>query len=65
MVDRIESGVRAVDRDEEREQMDADERSGELIVEQGDHAVDVAGQAVGVGDQHRGGGVRARNHGSW
>ena len=54
VVDRVESGIRAVDRYEERQQMDAAECSREGFVDQFTGASDVAGEAVGVGDQLRG-----------
>ena len=58
VVDGIESCVGAVDRHEERQQVHPTERPVELLVEQGADAVDVAGEAVGVRDQHRRGVVR-------
>ena len=54
VIDRVEAGVSAVDRYEEREQVDSAECSSEGSVDQFSGASDVAGESVGVGDQLRG-----------
>ena len=54
VIDRVESGVRAVDRMEERQHVDAAERSGERTLEQPLQVAErAAREAVGVGDQLR------------
>ena len=65
VVDGVEPGVGAVDRHEERQEVDAGERAGQLMVEEGSNTVDVIGQPIGVGDQDRGGAVCVRGHGTW
>ena len=56
VVDRVEPGVSAVDRDEEGQDVDAAEHPAQLTVEQPAKSGEVTGQAVGVGDQLRSGG---------
>ena len=51
VVDRVEPGVSAVDRDEEGQDVDAAEHPAQLAVEQAAKPGEVPGQAVGVGDQ--------------